>query len=71
MAWPSENTSGAGRFGLPHGCGNAGEGEGRCIFDEIDNLVEPTEGPAMDRVVLPEQAGHRPEADIGKSIAAA
>jgi hypothetical protein len=56
---------------LPHGCGNAGEGEGRCIFDEIDNLVEPTEGPAMDRVVLPEQAGHRPEADIGKSIAAA
>ena len=28
--------------------GNAGEGEGGCRFDEIDNLVEPTERQAID-----------------------
>jgi hypothetical protein len=36
-----------------------GESEGGCLFDEISNLVEPTERSAMDGVVLPERPGHR------------
>jgi hypothetical protein len=34
-----------------------GEGEVGCLFDEISNLVEPTERSAMDGVVPPEQPG--------------
>jgi hypothetical protein len=52
MTAPGECTTherpGYRKTGLPYSCGNADEGEGGCIFDEIDNLVEPAERPHMD-----------------------
>jgi hypothetical protein len=36
-----------------------GEGEVGCLFDEIDNLVEPTERPAMEGALSPNGPARR------------
>jgi hypothetical protein len=53
---------GAGLFRSASGIwGNAGEGEGGCIFDEITDLVKPTERPHMGE----QHCGERPDTDVG------
>jgi hypothetical protein len=56
---------------MAEGGGNAGEGEGGCVFDEIGNLVEPTERPHVDvraGLVKPRTASCAPEigGDLGE-----